>query len=63
MGLAAHADDDLNWLGASLDGLVGPLPGGGVKCNGKPEMGRPWSKMPLYYMPQVQGLMEILDRE
>ncbi|KAB1207774.1 hypothetical protein CJ030_MR7G017723 [Morella rubra] len=37
-----------------------------VKCpynKGKPEMGLPWSTMPFYYMPQVQGQMEIMDRE
>ncbi|CBI27544.3 unnamed protein product, partial [Vitis vinifera] len=37
-----------------------------VKCpynKGKPEMGLPWSTMPFYYMPQVQGQMEIMGRE
>ncbi|GAA0174167.1 hypothetical protein LIER_27612 [Lithospermum erythrorhizon] len=68
-GFAIHADSQFGWLGASPDGLLGCYPGGGileVKCpynKGKPEMGLPWKTMPYYYMPQVQGQMEIMDRD
>ncbi|KAF8390591.1 hypothetical protein HHK36_025118 [Tetracentron sinense] len=69
LGFAVHAEERLGWLGASPDGLLGLFPEGGileVKCpynKGKPELGLPWSTMPFYYMPQVQGQMEIMDRE
>ncbi|PON43399.1 Restriction endonuclease, type II-like superfamily protein [Parasponia andersonii] len=69
LGFAVHAEERFDWLGASPDGLLDCFPAGGlleVKCpynKGKPEMGLPWSKMPFYYMPQVQGQMEIMDRE
>ncbi|MED6130173.1 hypothetical protein PIB30_115371, partial [Stylosanthes scabra] len=69
MGFAMHANERLDWLGASPDGLLGCFPEGGileVKCpynKGKPETGLPWSSMPFYYMPQVQGQMEIMDCE
>lgn len=68
-GFAVHPQEQFNWVGASPDGLVGYFPDGGileVKCpynKGKPEVGLPWSKMPFYYMPQVQGQMEIMDRD
>ncbi|GJN02522.1 hypothetical protein PR202_ga19883 [Eleusine coracana subsp. coracana] len=48
-------------MGVSL--MVGSLE---VKCpfnKGKPELALPWRVMPYYYMPQVQGLMEIMDRD
>ncbi|GLJ27903.1 hypothetical protein SUGI_0547810 [Cryptomeria japonica] len=70
-----HKDNEqLQWLGASPDGLItrslsGVVEDSGgileVKCpfnKGKPELGLPWASAPYYYMPQVQGLMEILDR-
>ncbi|KAI4326384.1 hypothetical protein MLD38_031705 [Melastoma candidum] len=39
-------------------------PGGEVPVQqGKPEVALPWSTMPFYYMPQVQGQMEIMDRD
>ncbi|XP_010250850.1 PREDICTED: uncharacterized protein LOC104592967 [Nelumbo nucifera] len=69
LGFAVHAEEQFKWLGASPDGLLGCCPGGGileVKCpynKGKPELGLPWSNMPFYYMPQVQGQMEIMDRD
>ncbi|XVF43796.1 hypothetical protein PTKIN_Ptkin02bG0069400 [Pterospermum kingtungense] len=69
LGFAIHSKQQFNWLGASPDGLLGCFPGGGileVKCpykKGKPETALPWSTMPFYYMPQVQGQMEIMDRE
>ncbi|KAK7246937.1 hypothetical protein RIF29_41809 [Crotalaria pallida] len=69
MGFAVHSNERLNWLGASPDGILGSFPGGGileVKCpynKGKPETGSPWSTVPFYYMPQVQGQMEIVDSE
>ena len=68
-------DDPLSWLGASPDGL---LPSdsfhldrnGGVleiKCpygsTGDPSQAKPYGKVPWYYVPQVQGLMEVLDRD
>ncbi|CAI9785102.1 unnamed protein product [Fraxinus pennsylvanica] len=69
LGFVVHSEERLDWLGASPDGLLGSSPGGGileVKCpfnKGKPEMGLPWSTMPFYYMPQVQGQMEIMNRD
>lgn len=69
LGFATHSEQQFDWLGASPDGLLGCFQGGGileVKCpynKGKPEKGLPWSTMPFYYMPQVQGQLEIMDRE
>ncbi|KAK7319074.1 hypothetical protein RJT34_03787 [Clitoria ternatea] len=69
MGFAVHSNQYYDWLGASPDGVLGCFPQGGileVKCpynKGKPETGLPWSTMPFYYMPQVQGQMEIMDCE
>lgn len=69
LGFAIHSVEQFHWLGASPDGLLGCFPGGGileVKCpynKGKPERGLPWSAMPFYYMPQVQGQLEIMNRE
>ncbi|KAK4798759.1 hypothetical protein SAY86_031085 [Trapa natans] len=69
LGFAVHSEQKYEWLGASPDGLLGCFPVGGileVKCpfnKGKPETAQPWSSMPYYYMPQVQGQMEIMDRE
>lgn len=69
LGFAIHSEQRFDWLGASPDGLLGCFQGGGileVKCpfnKGKPELGLPWSTAPFYYMPQVQGQMEIMDRD
>lgn len=69
LGFATHSEPQFDWLGASPDGLLGCFPGGGileVKCpfnKGKPEKALPWSTMPFYYMPQIQGQMEIMDRD
>ncbi|KAG0456565.1 hypothetical protein HPP92_024353 [Vanilla planifolia] len=69
LGFAVHGEATSGWLGASPDGLVGFYPNAGileVKCpynKGKPELGLPWQAVPYYYMPQVQGQMEIMDRE
>lgn len=69
LGFAVHTEATLDWLGASPDGLLGLYPDGGileVKCpynRGKPELALPWKIMPHYYMPQVQGQMEVMDRE
>ncbi|KAH7405218.1 hypothetical protein KP509_15G061300 [Ceratopteris richardii] len=70
-----HEGDNVqDWLGASPDGLVdakmsGTYEKGGVlevKCphnKGRPDLCVPWTLVPYYYMPQLQGLMEILDRD
>lgn len=69
LGFATHSEQQFDWLGASPDGLLECFQGGGileVKCpynKGKPEKGLPWSTIPFYYMPQVQGQMEIMGRE
>lgn len=69
LGFATHAEERFDWMGASPDGLLGCFSGGGileVKCpynKGKPKVALPWSTMPFYYMPQVQGQMEIMNRE
>ncbi|XP_073030830.1 uncharacterized protein [Primulina eburnea] len=62
-----------NWLAASPDGVVDSyiygLPSHGVleiKCPffaGDMTRAYPWKRVPLYYIPQAQGLMEILDRD
>ncbi|KAJ4976797.1 hypothetical protein NE237_001903 [Protea cynaroides] len=61
------------WLAASPDGVVDQvvygLPSRGVleiKCpffGGNMQKAFPWKRIPLYYIPQAQGLMEILDRD
>ncbi|BAT74323.1 uncharacterized protein LOC124840150 [Vigna umbellata] len=69
MGFVVHSKQSYDWLGASPDGVLRCSPQVGlleVKCpynKGKPEAGLPWSSMPFYYMPQVQGQMEIMDCE
>ncbi|KAL0425602.1 UNVERIFIED_CONTAM: hypothetical protein Sradi_1095000 [Sesamum radiatum] len=61
-----------NWLAASPDGAVNSfiygLPTHGVleiKCPffGDMSKAQPWKRVPLHYIPQAQGLMEILDRD
>ncbi|KAL0379888.1 UNVERIFIED_CONTAM: hypothetical protein Sangu_0053100 [Sesamum angustifolium] len=62
-----------NWLAASPDGAVNSfiygLPTHGVleiKCpffGGDMSKAQPWKRVPLHYIPQAQGLMEILDRD
>ncbi|KDP39555.1 hypothetical protein JCGZ_02575 [Jatropha curcas] len=64
-------EDD--WLAASPDGVIDMmvygLPSRGVleiKCpffNGDMSIASPWKRIPLYHIPQAQGLMEILDRD
>ncbi|XP_072954633.1 uncharacterized protein [Typha angustifolia] len=67
LGFAIHTEASFGWLGASPDGVLGCYPDGGileVKCpynKGKPELALPWQAMPYYYMPQVQGQMEIMN--
>ncbi|GJS42014.1 restriction endonuclease, type II-like superfamily protein [Tanacetum coccineum] len=69
LGFATHSETKYDWVGASPDGLLGSVPNLGileVKCpynKGKPELALPWTNMPYYYMPQVQGQMEIMDRD
>ena len=69
LGFAVHTEVNSGWLGASPDGILGCDPDGGileVKCpynKGKPEIALPWRLVPYYYMPQVQGLMEIMGRD
>eukprot|EP00191_Tetraselmis_sp_GSL018_P020601 CAMPEP_0177584406 /NCGR_PEP_ID=MMETSP0419_2-20121207/3875_1 /TAXON_ID=582737 /ORGANISM="Tetraselmis sp., Strain GSL018" /LENGTH=456 /DNA_ID=CAMNT_0019073935 /DNA_START=119 /DNA_END=1491 /DNA_ORIENTATION=- len=63
-----------SWIGASPDGLVSPSPNHGlsspgvleIKCpfnKGNPHSAVPYPVVPFYYMPQVQGLLEVFDRE
>ncbi|XP_031391288.1 uncharacterized protein LOC116203616 isoform X2 [Punica granatum] len=66
-----YPEDD--WLAASPDGVVDSLiyglPSRGVleiKCpffQGDMSRASPYRRIPLYYIPQAQGLMEILDRD
>ncbi|KAJ7960648.1 Type II superfamily restriction endonuclease [Quillaja saponaria] len=61
------------WLAASPDGIVDrmvyELPSRGVleiKCpffNGDMSTAYPWKRIPLHYIPQAQGLMEITGRD
>ncbi|XP_038900094.1 uncharacterized protein LOC120087241 [Benincasa hispida] len=69
-GKANSVDD---WLAASPDGAIDKmiygLPSRGVleiKCpffDGDMRKASPWSRIPLYCIPQAQGLMEIMDRD
>lgn len=62
-----------DWLAASPDGVVDTLvyglPSRGIleiKCpffGGDMKKAYPWSRIPLYCVPQTQGLMEIMDRD
>ncbi|KAL1564501.1 hypothetical protein AAHA92_06831 [Salvia divinorum] len=62
-----------NWLAASPDGAADSyiygLPSRGVleiKCpyfGANKSKAGPWKRVPLHYIPQAQGLMEILDRD
>nr|XP_043606387.1 uncharacterized protein LOC122578479 [Erigeron canadensis]XP_043606388.1 uncharacterized protein LOC122578479 [Erigeron canadensis] len=69
LGFATHSEDKFDWIGASPDGLLSNLQNPGileVKCpfnKGKPELAMPWTTMPFYYMPQIQGQMEVMDRD
>lgn len=69
LGFAVHTEAKYGWMGASPDGLLECSPDSGileVKCpynKGKPELGLPWNAMPYYYMPQLQGQMEIMNRD
>ncbi|KAI3728377.1 hypothetical protein L6452_17011 [Arctium lappa] len=69
LGFATHSEGKFDWIGASPDGLLGCFPNAGileVKCpynKGKPDSAMPWTNMPFYYMPQVQGQMEVMDRD
>ncbi|KAL0732851.1 hypothetical protein Bca4012_009061 [Brassica carinata] len=57
--------EEQDWLGASPDGDMYGL----VKSNGMLEVkcpyggGYPWKKVPWHYVPQAQGLMEIVGRD
>jgi hypothetical protein len=61
-GFCAHPDHD--WLGGSPDGIVFDpsefSPGGSglleIKCPFSQEL---WDEPPAYYVPQIQGLMQI----
>ncbi|XVF30564.1 hypothetical protein REPUB_Repub16aG0069000 [Reevesia pubescens] len=62
-----------SWLAASPDGLVDRLVYGlplrgilEIKCpffGGDMRKASPWRRIPLYCIPQAQGLMEIMDRD
>ncbi|XP_017232437.1 uncharacterized protein LOC108206595 [Daucus carota subsp. sativus] len=65
-------DPEHDWLAASPDGtveqVVYELSSRGVleiKCPFFHDMikARPWTRIPLHYIPQAQGLLEILDRD
>ena len=58
-GFYAHPDHA--WLGGSPDGLVGDIGLIEVKCPFYKQV--PHTSIPLHYYCQVNGLMQILDRE
>lgn len=68
-----ETDPEYDWLAASPDGTVDQvvydLSSRGVleiKCpyfNGDMKKAFPWTRIPLHYIPQTQGLLEILDRD
>jgi putative phage-type endonuclease len=55
-GFVIHRTHD--WIGGSPDGFVGVNGGVEVKCPVTM-----YADIPDYYMPQVQGLMEVCDRD
>eukprot|EP00741_Cyanophora_paradoxa_P004423 tig00000802_g4293.t1 len=58
-------DARYSWIGASPDGLVGEEGSVEIKCpfnRGRPEEGKPYPEVPIYYMAQVQGVMEVAQR-
>lgn len=55
-----HVHTDLDWLGASPDGLVGSDGLVEIKC---PVSGVPYPTVPIYYMAQVQGQLEVTNRQ
>lgn len=69
LGFAIHSEENFDWIGASPDGLIGNFLNPGileVKCpfnKGKPESAVPWATVPFYYMPQIQGQMEVMNRD
>ncbi|KAL1216414.1 hypothetical protein V5N11_026345 [Cardamine amara subsp. amara] len=66
MGFAMHSNEQFQWLGASPDGILDSFGILEVKCpynKGKTDTVLPWKKVPYYYMPQLQGQMEIMDRD
>ncbi|KAK8966881.1 hypothetical protein KSP40_PGU015403 [Platanthera guangdongensis] len=68
-GFAVSVETGSGWLDASPDGLVGCHPDAEileVKCpynKGRSELGSSWKTTSYYYMSQVQGQMEIMDRD
>lgn len=62
VGFMLHPDQD--WLGGSPDGLLGTDVLCEFKCPAPKEDGTIpfYEEVPPYYMPQVQGLLEITDR-
>ncbi|XP_034928943.1 uncharacterized protein [Populus alba] len=61
-----------DWLAASPDGIIDKYYGLNsrgvleIKCpffNGDMKRASPWKRIPLYCIPQAQGLMEILDKD
>lgn len=70
-GFYLHGEN--HWLAASPDGIIDQGPDGyfeeggllEIKCpyfQGNANWSFPWSTIPPCYMPQAQGVMEILDR-
>lgn len=65
--------EEEDWLGASPDGVIDVVKDGfcsegvlEVKCpfyDGDKTQAYPWKKVPWHYVPQAQGLMEIMDRD
>jgi putative phage-type endonuclease len=58
VGFMPHREYD--WLGGSPDLLIDKDGMGEIKC---PYSGVLYPEMPIYYMAQVQGLLEITDRD
>lgn len=58
VGFIVHPEID--WLGGSPDGFIGKNGMAEFKC---PYTQLIWDEPPDYYIPQVQGLLEITDRD
>jgi putative phage-type endonuclease len=56
-----HVHNNYDWLGCSPDGLISNNGGLEVKCPYYSNV--PHDRIPDYYMPQIQGCMEITDRD
>ena len=71
LGCIRDAPGEAPWLGASPDGLIVGQPGVlEVKCpvrratpGSGPETAQPYERLPVYYVPQLLGVLRVFDRQ